>query len=159
MFFSRDAGFSPDLLVQHFSFPNFTALMNSDRVLKYIQVIPIDGKLCYLPRDFSRFSHIRDAQEITQNVTMLQYGFWVLIKYLILIATKIIYSNFSMDQEERDKFFRSLLPANRDAAIRGRQRISEILYELGGETRPINWQEIQKKYKQKYDVELAGQVY
>jgi hypothetical protein len=35
-------------------------------------------------------------------------------------------------------------------------RISEILYELGGDKRQILWVDIQKKYREKYEVELAG---
>lgn len=54
---------------------------------------------------------------------------------------------------------RALLPENRETTIKGRQLISELIYELGGEQKPVLWQDVQKKYKEKFNEELAGEVF
>jgi hypothetical protein len=68
----------------------------------------------------------------------------------------LIHQIFSIEKDEQEKLVRALLPENRAAALDGRKRISEILYELGGDKKQILWVDIQKKYREKYDVDLAG---
>src|SRR5688572_15766085 len=66
---------------------------------------------------------------------------------------------FSANVEEERKLARALLPENREAPLNGRKKITEIVYELGGESQPVSWQDIQKRYQEKYDRELAGKVW
>uniref|UniRef100_A0A915P0T8 NADAR domain-containing protein n=2 Tax=Meloidogyne TaxID=189290 RepID=A0A915P0T8_9BILA len=59
---------------------------------------------------------------------------------------------------ENEKLCRALLPENREATLKGRKLISELVYELGGQDNPVSWQSVQKKYKEKYNEELAGEA-
>jgi hypothetical protein len=65
---------------------------------------------------------------------------------------------FSANVEEERKLARAMLPENREAALNGRKKITEIVYELGGQDKPVSWQDIQKSYREKYERELAGKV-
>jgi len=69
------------------------------------------------------------------------------------------FSILSQTREENEKLCRALLPENREATLKGRKLISELVYELGGQDNPVSWQSVQKKYKEKYNEELAGEVF
>uniref|UniRef100_A0A915PG63 HTH OST-type domain-containing protein n=1 Tax=Meloidogyne floridensis TaxID=298350 RepID=A0A915PG63_9BILA len=45
-----------------------------------------------------------------------------------------------------------------EATLKGRKLISELVYELGGQDNPVSWTSVQKKYKEKYNEELAGEA-
>jgi len=68
------------------------------------------------------------------------------------------FSILRQTREENEKLCRALLPENREATLKGRKLISELVYELGGQDNPVSWTSVQKKYKEKYNEELAGEV-
>uniref|UniRef100_A0A1I8B1I2 HTH OST-type domain-containing protein n=1 Tax=Meloidogyne hapla TaxID=6305 RepID=A0A1I8B1I2_MELHA len=131
----KDTGLLPDYVVAHYGFANFEIFMKSELMQPSVKLQIIDGKHYFLPRNCSTFSHIRNEQEIERAATLL-----------------------NQNREENEKLCRALLPENKEATINGRKLISELVYELGGEEKPVAWQEVQKKYKEKFNEELAGEA-
>uniref|UniRef100_A0A914LJ28 Uncharacterized protein n=1 Tax=Meloidogyne incognita TaxID=6306 RepID=A0A914LJ28_MELIC len=131
----KDTGLLPDYVVAHYGFPNFETFMKSEMMVPYVRLQLIEGKNCFLPKNCERFAHIRNEQEIERAATLL-----------------------AQTREENEKLCRALLPENREATLKGRKLISELVYELGGQYNPVSWQSVQKKYKEKYNEELAGEA-
>nr|CAD2145614.1 unnamed protein product [Meloidogyne enterolobii] len=131
----KDTGLLPDYVVAHYGFPNFETFMKSEMMKDYVRLQIIEGKHCFLPQNCERFAHIRNEQEIERAATLL-----------------------AQTREENEKLCRALLPENREATLKGRKLISELIYELGGQDNPVSWTSVQKKYKEKYNEELAGEA-
>ena len=69
-----------------------------------------------------------------------------------------IYLIFRKERLEREKLARANLPQNAENVMEGRRRLVQVVYELGGETKNIPWQEIQTKYRMKYYAPLNSSV-
>ena len=65
-----------------------------------------------------------------------------------------------MNKDEQEKIARAMLPRNFEQCIEGRKRVTEIVNELAPRVNSgmVPWPEIQKRYQQKYEVNLAGDV-
>jgi hypothetical protein len=77
--FSKDSGYQPDWVAMEFGFPNFDTFIKSEGMKKYVNMATINGEIYYMPKDFSRFEHIRKEQEITQNADILRYQYSTLM--------------------------------------------------------------------------------
>lgn len=69
-----------------------------------------------------------------------------------------IFLCFREERLEREKLARANLPQNAENVMEGRRRLVQVVYELGGETKRISWQEIQTKYLENYHTPLDSSV-
>jgi hypothetical protein len=63
----------PDWIAAEFGFADFGTFIRSDHMKKYVKMILINGEPYYIPRDCSRFAHIRNEMEIAKNADILRY--------------------------------------------------------------------------------------
>ncbi|KAL3083096.1 hypothetical protein niasHS_010898 [Heterodera schachtii] len=131
--FNVDSGLIPDLVAQQYGYQKFEDFFQSDLVKSVYKLVVYEGQPTYVPRDCSKFKHIRDEQMVSNDTIVRKE-----------------------DEMEMEKLARALLPENTEQYINGKKIILKILHELGGETQQILWMRIQEKYKQETGKELAG---
>jgi len=115
-------------VASHGGFANFELLLKSD-LLKPVVSIEIgrDGQPVYMPKADPRFKHIRDIQ-----IASFQY------------------QNDKADRDEQEKINRANLPENRGKLFEGRKILTQLVFELGGEKRDIDYDEVRKLYEEKF---------
>uniref|UniRef100_A0A914HJL4 NADAR domain-containing protein n=1 Tax=Globodera rostochiensis TaxID=31243 RepID=A0A914HJL4_GLORO len=132
--FQIDSGYIAERVAGEHGYHKFEDFANSDLMKSVIKLSVIDGQPTYVPRDCTRFKHIRDEQMVSNDCTVKKE-----------------------DDEEMEKLARALLPENAEQFIKGKKIILKILYDLGGETSQVLWVRIQEQYKLETGKELAGQ--
>lgn len=68
--FSIDTGFIPDRVAQDYGFNSFEDFVNDDQMKTVVKVEIVDDQPVYVPRDCSRFRHIRDEQIYSNETTV-----------------------------------------------------------------------------------------
>ncbi|KAI3422149.1 hypothetical protein GPALN_012682 [Globodera pallida] len=132
--FQADSGYIAERVAMEYGYQKFEDFANSDLMKSVIKLVVFDGQPTFVPRDCTKFKHIRDEQIVSNDCIVKKE-----------------------DDEEMEKLARALLPENAEQFIKGKKIILKILHDLGGETSQVLWVRIQEQYKLDTGKELAGQ--